>query len=1224
MSVTTDGIKGYEYQYKVTVLIALTSEANKVELYVEKQGSEDALLKLEINGVESNIEIQVKREKSLIDINILVNWLCHFQERKHNNNLLQKLNDDGNCLTLFVTHSRCSDSLLQLRSNIFSFEKHHSISLDKIFFKEFKRALEEIKFVKHKKTELRSKREEFCKQQINLFNSKKDLESLLSQCFVYEELTDDKVDDCIFEILNKKYSIAQSRCNSVYLKLLEIVKEGRDNGTEISFPIKRYLESVRIGFPIIDNHYFKRIEESKLIKELEENGVLLLTGFSNCGKTELAKKISSYFVTEGFDYRVFDEMSELKRFLNSNISDNKVVILEDPFGHSLLKNDYLDIHHKVKDLISNKEKHHLIIISSRKELLSDIFESLDVSDYKTKNYQWNDLTIFDSNQVVSFWEFIARKKNVPLKIIDCVSNGISGSKNKNILQFGQLSYLANEELKLLENKDFNELEHIARRDSKDIAEDLKNKNIVAANILAISSICSDPIHELGFQDLAYILSNTSDLLSIRKKQRFIECFGNDEDPIFPKYSDDIVLDEETLDAISYLEERGLIIILSDNNSLLISHPNYYEAGRYLFFEKSSLKQQKKIDQFRRSISCLSPITSFLATRNYSFIYNKIKEDYKALILEIGVLGLDSIFPSVKDGSLIFSTKLFKELKPKQLDFVIHRIQDGGTDSFDIHWYNSIPFISDGGGFLDLITKCDLVIVKRAEESIIRGIKPNIYDAWIYINNLKKEKQVSQNDIRLLLQFDEGFVRQEVIYKTFLLFPEIIDVKLIEELFNDEHPSVVFSTIRASLLNWFSLSDNIQSLVKELSIEALSKSDVAIRAFNLISTFSIDYSDESVLSEDLDKAEKEIIWQVWGELFPVCIDNVPLDLRFNSARFSRTMEESMEFLDVKEGISVLNSWYKRIDYQLKNERRLDEFEMSIADILMQLTSTDSNARKELFSQLITYKDTNFILSNLNWIIVYWDKLDRFERDMIIKLINSNRTDVRWIKAILLTSNIPPKEIIKEILEDEDLFEKDAKEIVISFPETLIKDCLYVYCGFPQPLYWLGTHHKNEDFWLKIMRCILLNEHHVGFNICLKEFIYKGVNGGFRNEEIDFWNMICSVTKNKEILTNYLIISMVDCSCSIGITKSMWYALIKSYENLTKTDDLVKCILTNIDMILLKRSKDFFRVLDKVFLEETLIPVLALLNGCINEKNAKQREEELKKNIYFKLDNWIGLN
>jgi len=330
MSVTIEGIKGYEYQYKVTVLIALITKADKVELYVEKEGSEDALLLIEINGITFYIEIQVKRERNLINITNLVNWLCHFQERKSDNNLMQKLIDNDQRLALFVTRSRCSDSILQLKTDLLSFEKHNSISFTKQFYDEFRQVLKNVKLGD---SVLMNNREQFCKSQADTFKSKTELNKILEQCLIFEEFSDEKVDNSIKTILNANYLIAQSKTDFAYLQLLEIVKSGRDNGEDISYKIKSYLQSIKIGTPIIDNQYKTRTEEGYLTQELIKSGVLLLTGISQCGKTEIAKKIASYFVTKGFDYQIHDDISDLKRFFNANISDNKIAILEDPFGH---------------------------------------------------------------------------------------------------------------------------------------------------------------------------------------------------------------------------------------------------------------------------------------------------------------------------------------------------------------------------------------------------------------------------------------------------------------------------------------------------------------------------------------------------------------------------------------------------------------------------------------------------------------------------------------------------------------------------------------------------------------------------------------------------------------------------------------------------------------------------------------------------------------------------
>ncbi|NOQ27570.1 MAG: hypothetical protein GQ564_19580 [Bacteroidales bacterium] len=1219
MSVTIDGIKGYEYQYKVTVLIALVTKADKINLFVEKEGSEDALLIIEKNGVTFNIEIQVKREKNLIGIPKIVNWLCHFQERKTDNNLLQKLIDTKQSIALFVTHSRCSDSILNLKTDFLSFEKHNSLSFSKTFFIEFKEALKSLKLGS---TDIMNQREEFCRIQAENFKTKTELDKVLEQCLIFEEFTDEKVDNYINLTLNANYSIAQSRADVVYLQLLEIVKKGRDTGEEISEELYNHIQSNKIGSPIIDSHYKTRIEESYLIEELGKNGALLLTGISQCGKTELAKTTASHFVNKGYDYQINDDISDLKRFLNSNISDNKIAILEDPFGYISLKENYFEILHKLKDLLGNKEKHHFIIVSSKVELLSEIFDSNNISDYKIKGYPWQELTIKKNDEIISFWELLAISKSLPKEIISVVSKGILDTKSENILQIGQLMYLVNEEIDQLINKDFNELEHIARRNSVEIANDIKSKNEYAASVLSLISICSSPIHKLEFKDLTYITSSTTTLFSITEKEVFTSSFANDKTPIFPEYPDDLVIEEDVVDAINYLEERGLITITAE--SLLITHPNYYEAGRYLFFERASVKQKSKLEQYKKCIACLNPFTSFLATRNYSFIYNKIKTEYTNEVINIAFIGLDSIFPSVEDTSLIFLTNFIKELEEEQYHQLVGKIQSGGTSSYNIYWYNDIPFISNEGGFSNLFVDYDELIIKRVEDLISKGIKPNIHDAWIYIESLKKKKKVSKDDICLLLQFNEGFIRQKVVYQIFA-HPYIVDNELINELFNDEHPSVVFSTIRASLLNWFSLTDAHKALVKELSIQSFTKKHITIRAFSLISTFSIDYSHESVFSRDFDEAQKKEMWQLWGKLFPACVENVPLGVHINSARFGATMDDAIKYLDVETGLDVLESWFERIDYQIQNDKILDEYEMAIADNLMELTSTNFKVRKKLFSKLVNYKDTSFILSNLKWIIEYWNKLDNSEKNAIIALVNSGRLDVRWIKAVLLNSYSPPKEIINAIFGDKDLFEKDTEKILEVFPESLLRDCLNVYCGFPQPLWWLAVHHKNDKFWLKLIEHILLDENNIAFDICLEEFISDGVNSFslFRKNGMELWSEICSNVQNKKVLAESLINNMARCSSCIAPVSKMWSVLIKSYSN---TQDLLLIIKDNIEMLLFCCKDDFIRVMDYDFMKEQVIPMvdsLKLLKQKVQEIG-EAKKQEVEHTFQYKLDNWIGIN
>jgi hypothetical protein len=163
MSIQLSGPKGYEYQYRVTVLKALLLRNNSTKMYVEKIGSEDALIEIDNeDAAKQFIEIQVKREEGILEIPQLIKWLCHFQERTSNNNLLQKLIDNENTKVIFVTRSRCSDSIVFLKKDYNKINDPTTAPASRELSRYF---VEELKKIKIGDTDLNKEREQFCYNQ---------------------------------------------------------------------------------------------------------------------------------------------------------------------------------------------------------------------------------------------------------------------------------------------------------------------------------------------------------------------------------------------------------------------------------------------------------------------------------------------------------------------------------------------------------------------------------------------------------------------------------------------------------------------------------------------------------------------------------------------------------------------------------------------------------------------------------------------------------------------------------------------------------------------------------------------------------------------------------------------------------------------------------------------------------------------------------------------------
>ena len=219
MSVTKHGVKGYEYQYKVTVLVGLLQCYSPNEkLFVETKGSEDAQIVNEANGVFTITEIQVKREKGLITIKKLTDWLCHFQEHKGDNNLLHRILSEDNTMVLFVTRSRCSDDTVTLKADFEKLRHHDEITLSKV------KVTDSLKNKSFGSTKLMEAREQFCLEQSSTFGDSESFESTFKKVLIWEEISDERVDREVANLLNRKYHIAQSRTDDVYHNLLEVVK----------------------------------------------------------------------------------------------------------------------------------------------------------------------------------------------------------------------------------------------------------------------------------------------------------------------------------------------------------------------------------------------------------------------------------------------------------------------------------------------------------------------------------------------------------------------------------------------------------------------------------------------------------------------------------------------------------------------------------------------------------------------------------------------------------------------------------------------------------------------------------------------------------------------------------------------------------------------------------------------------------------------------------------
>lgn len=1196
MNITSSGVKGYEYQYKVTAFVVLSVGLRNISsVLIEANGHEDTFLKITEGLQNIDIEVQVKSEATVLDIPKLADWLTHFEEGSLDKNLLRRI-QNGNGRVLFVTKARCNDDTVKLKKKLGDITKNSNVAITKSWNSKFAKAVSE--YTDSTKV-LLSSRQQFCKAQSKTFEDKKYTSEILCQVLIWEEVSDSELDRNIRSLLNEKYNIPQSLTASLVPDLIQAVTDGRGRGYNIAPAFNRIIHEKQISAPKVEAKYDARPEQEKLCMGLESKGVLLLTGISLCGKTELAKQLALRFFRKGYHYFITSEIQALSQFLSQNPFEDKIAILDDPWGHIDVTSESLTDLKRVEKLLIDLPSNHKLIITSRREILQVIYSTLEVRN-KIAGNLWNDLTVADSQFLSSYWNKLCAEKKLPDTVRDSIDELLTNTSEGEKLQIGQLQYLAGNDWTELVGKSQSELEHIARMNAIEVGMNIKGKNPKAAELIGVLALVATTNVGIDKIHLAYILSDEEKLYSLIEKGFWVSGRSLDEEENYPIYQQQYNLSEEVMNNIEYLERR--LLISETENRIYFTHPNYYEAGRSLFFDISKSGQRRFLSRLERALFCIEPKAALHASIQFKFLNNDIDEIHKEQLFDLALKGLNSIYPAVEDRLTVFLIEIMDQLDDDRKQKVVSKIESGGAPSSHIFWHEeTIPFVKTHSGdhFLDRFFELEDAEMLQIENAFENGSLVSSYGAWNYLLTIgnSSKRVVSQKTLKALLKYEEVLLRQRAAF-LFIIRQRTGSIRIedIFLIFSDEHPSIVFQGVRACFLSWRYFSKDVKAELRPKIKDLFSNRAIAIRANNLMTTFAKDYEGEHIDWYNMDEDEKKELWNLWGSLYPSFVAQLPLNVYLNPGRFGRTMEESLKYLDYDKGLEVLKAWYHRIDYRVRNIGDPDEYEMSIANDLMTFTKKDYESRVWIFKQLVSYPVTDFLLSSLKWIVEYWQDLHETEKNQILDLIKSGREDIRWIKAVLLNSySNPPSDIQLAILDKEDVFDLVPKDVISQFPQGVLLDCLHIYFGHPQPFWWLAVQGHNASFWQKVIRFILHKKLSPFFELCLRGLLTHGVNG-FSSDWADgfrIWKTICRRPGKKTEMARRLIYETATSTCAIRPTRKLWDILIKSFEREGREDELINLVVNHIEVLQQTgggNKRDLFDFWGKEFLFKKIYPKL----------------------------------
>ena len=105
------------------------------------------------------------------------------------------------------------------------------------------------------------------------------------------------------------YQIPKMICRDVMNQMLDVVRQGRDSGEDITALIREILKNKRFSRVLPeDKSFYKRDSIDILKSELLQKNLLLLTGVPFSGKTYIAKTIAQELQDNGYYVKLTDNI----------------------------------------------------------------------------------------------------------------------------------------------------------------------------------------------------------------------------------------------------------------------------------------------------------------------------------------------------------------------------------------------------------------------------------------------------------------------------------------------------------------------------------------------------------------------------------------------------------------------------------------------------------------------------------------------------------------------------------------------------------------------------------------------------------------------------------------------------------------------------------------------------------------------------------------------------
>jgi hypothetical protein len=615
---------------------------------------------------------------------------------------------------------------------------------------------------------------------------------------------------------------------------------------------------------------------------------------------------------------------------------------------------------------------------------------------------------------------------------------------------GALAYLAQTWSELPNAPTAPEILAQSRRDAVDFARSLSDQHNGARDILIAAAIGTEIQRPITRAELAYIISSSEEHPGFAKEFEPI-FFGSDWTPTAPpSYTAPRELSSEAQAALAVLQRRR--VLWADDLSYNFTHPYLRAGAQALSVPDIPQDRALLLEQLQRGLGCASPITSLAAAQNLRWMRSAFRGHHESGLFDLAKLGTRSKFPATRDSCFQFLVQYVDELPEELRDNLPWMAEDMVISLEQIDTESGIGFISKDYNFFQLPPTLSSVqpYLLAIEEG--RPVALDLALSKRILQALETHpEQLTSTAAERLLRADEATIRAFAA-KYWISVDRQDDEEILDLIGRDRTPAMSTCLLTALADSWTTLERSRRDHICGILEDQL----------NVPSCASVLYT-RLVLFNRVEEFGESPPWELFARLLPKALESMPHTIALRDGRLNAAVDEALKRVDQSLIADTLEAWIFRILRRV-GTFMLDEYELDVIAPLLELEPDER--RYKLITTLLGVEDTGLRIVTISRLIRNWEGLSPREADLVLSSLRSEEQDTLWLRAAALTATSGPTPVLKECVDQNSVLPLDALEAERLLGKELFSACIYVHCGWPQPLWWYGTHHRSGE-WAEIV-------------------------------------------------------------------------------------------------------------------------------------------------------------